>query len=53
LPKKVFPGRITYGLMDEDSRKMLQGYNMPEYDNLKKEDCLAFIKEILSKTRQS
>ena len=50
VPKKVFPGRITYGLMDEDSRKMLQGYNMPEYDNLKRADCMAFGKEILSST---
>src|SRR4030043_891002 len=47
LPKKVFLGRITYGLMDEDSRKMLQGFNMPEYDNLKREDCLTFGKEII------
>jgi hypothetical protein len=31
---------------------MLQGFNMPEYDNLKREDCLAFSKEIQS-TRQS
>lgn len=39
--------------MDEESRKMLQGFKMPEYDNLKREDCLAFGKEILSTTRQS
>ncbi len=47
VPAKVFLGRITYGLLDEDSRKMLKGFNMPEYDNLKRSDCLAFGKEIL------
>jgi len=52
IPKKVFLGRITYGLMDEDSRKLLQGYNMPEYDNLKRADCMAFGKEILAVTKQ-
>ena len=50
VPSKVFLGRITYGLMDEESRKMLQGFNMPEYDNLKREDCLAFGKDILIAT---
>jgi len=48
VPSKVFLGRITYGLLDEESREMIQGFNMPEYDNLKREDCLAFGKEILS-----
>jgi menaquinone-dependent protoporphyrinogen IX oxidase len=48
LPSKVFPGRITYGLMDEESRKMLQGFKMPEYDNLKRSECMAFGKEFLS-----
>lgn len=45
---KVFLGRITFGLMDEDSRKMMKGFNMPEYDNLKRSECLAFGKEILN-----
>ena len=48
VPSRVFLGRVTYGLMDEDSRKMLKGFNMPEYDNLKRSDCLAFGKEILN-----
>jgi len=52
VPSKVFLGRITYGLLDEESRKMIQGFNMPEYDNLKREECLAFGKEILSVTKQ-
>jgi menaquinone-dependent protoporphyrinogen IX oxidase len=48
LPSKVFLGRVTYGLLDEDSRKLLQGFNMPEYDNLKRSDCLAFGREVLA-----
>jgi len=52
VPSKVFLGRITYGLMDEESRTMLQGFNMPEYDNLKREYCLAFGKEIFNTTKQ-
>ncbi|MDR2497510.1 MAG: flavodoxin domain-containing protein [Tannerellaceae bacterium] len=51
VPGRVFLGRITYSLMDEDSRKMLQGFNMPEYDNLKRSECMDFGKEILSKLR--
>ncbi|GHV49562.1 hypothetical protein FACS1894181_08850 [Bacteroidia bacterium] len=48
VPSKVFLGRITYSLMDESSRKMLQGFKMPEYDNLKRSECMDFGKEILS-----
>jgi len=47
LPSRVFLGRITYGLMDEASRNMIQGMKMPEYDNLKRPDCMAFGKEVL------
>jgi menaquinone-dependent protoporphyrinogen IX oxidase len=47
VPSKVFLGRITYSLLDPDSRKMMQSMNMPEYDNLKREECMAFGKEIL------
>ena len=35
MPSKVFLGRVTYGLMDEQSRKMLQGMNMPELAGLR------------------
>jgi hypothetical protein len=52
VPKKVFLGRITYGLMDEEARNLIKGFNMPEYDNLKRSDCMAFGKEILGATRQ-
>jgi menaquinone-dependent protoporphyrinogen IX oxidase len=48
LPSKVLLGRVTYGLMDEQSRKMLQGMNMPEYDNLKRSECMVFGKEVLN-----
>ena len=46
VPSQVFLGRVTYGLMDEESRKLLQGFNMPEYDNLKRGDCMAFGKKV-------
>lgn len=45
---KVFLGRVTFGLMEEDVRKQMQ--SMPgsvEYDNLKRTECLEFGKEIL------
>jgi menaquinone-dependent protoporphyrinogen IX oxidase len=47
VPSKVFLGRITYGLMEPDVRKQMQGYKMPEYDNLKRPECMAFGKEVL------
>ena len=47
IPSKVFLGRITYGLMEPDVRKQMEGYKMPEYDNLKRPECMAFGKEIL------
>jgi menaquinone-dependent protoporphyrinogen IX oxidase len=50
VPSRVFLGRITYGLMDEASRKTIEGFGMPEYDNLKRADCMAFGKEILNKS---
>jgi menaquinone-dependent protoporphyrinogen IX oxidase len=48
VPSKVLLGRITYGLMEPDVRKQMQGYKMPEYDNLKRPECMAFGKEILA-----
>lgn len=48
LPSRVFLGRITYSLMDEESRNMLKGFKMPEYDNLKRPECMDFGKEILA-----
>ncbi|MDR2533607.1 MAG: flavodoxin domain-containing protein [Tannerellaceae bacterium] len=51
IPGKAFLGRITYSLMDSESRKTLQGFNMPEYDNLKRAECMDFGKEILSSLR--
>jgi len=47
IPSKVFLGRITYGLMEPDVRKQMEGYKMPEYDNLKRPECMAFGKEVL------
>lgn len=51
VPSKVFLGRITWGLMEPEVReKMQQIPNMIEYDNLKREECLALGKEILEST---
>jgi hypothetical protein len=47
LPSMVFLGRITYGLMEPDIQKQMKGYNMPEYDNLKRPECMAFGKKVL------
>ncbi len=48
IPSKVFLGRITYGLLDEASRKSIEGLSQPEYDNLKRTDCLELGKNILT-----
>lgn len=51
LPAKVFLGRVTFGLMEEDVRKMMQRMEgIKEYDNLKRPECMAFGKEVLEKT---
>jgi menaquinone-dependent protoporphyrinogen IX oxidase len=48
VPSKVFPGRITFGLMEPDVRKQMESFKMKEYDNLKRPDCMAFGKEVLA-----
>lgn len=47
VPSRIFLGRVTYGLLDEESRNLLKGFNMPEYDNLKRPECMAFGKEVM------
>ena len=48
VPSKIFLGRITFGLMEPEVRKLMQGIpNMAEYDNLKRTECMAFGKEVL------
>jgi hypothetical protein len=48
LPSRVFLGRITWGLMEPDTRKQMKSFpNMEEYDNLKRSECMAFGQEIL------
>ncbi len=47
IPSKVFLGRITYGLMEPEVRKQMQGFKMPEYDNLKRPECMAFGMEVI------
>lgn len=50
VPSRVFLGRITFGLMDPESRQMMQQMKVTEYDNLKRADCMDFGKEILAKS---
>ncbi len=52
LPSKVFLGRVTYGLMEEASRNALKGMGMPEYDNLKRSECMTFGKEIFAASQK-
>jgi menaquinone-dependent protoporphyrinogen IX oxidase len=47
IQSKIFLGRITYGLMEEEARKVIKSMNMPEYDNLKRPECLDFGKQLL------
>jgi len=55
LPSKVFNGRITKSLLDPENRKRMEdmypkfaGKQLEDYDLLKRADCLAFGKEILT-----
>jgi menaquinone-dependent protoporphyrinogen IX oxidase len=50
VPSKVFLGRITLGLLDPESRNMMTQMKTQDYDNLKRTECLAFGKEILTGT---
>lgn len=45
VPSKVFLGRVTKSLMDQQSAAMMSG--MEDYDNLKRPECMAFGQEIL------
>ena len=46
VPSTVFLGRITKSLMEPQTAKMME--RMEDYDNLKRTNCMAFGKEILS-----
>jgi hypothetical protein len=47
VPAHVFLGRVTPILLEPEVREMMKP--MGEYDNLKRADCMAFGKEILSR----
>ena len=47
----LFGLKTTAAIPGKASRKTLQGYNMPEYDNLKRAECMDFGKEILTSIR--
>ena len=50
VPARVFIGRITLGLLDEEPRGILSRMGAQDFDDLKRTDCLAFGKEILAST---
>ena len=47
VPGHVFLGRVTPILLEPDVREMMKA--MGEYDNLKRAECMAFGKELLSR----
>ena len=47
LPGHVFLGRVTPILLEPEVREMMK--SMGEYDNLKRAECMAFGKEVLSR----
>ena len=50
ITQHVFPGRITFGLMEPHVREQMKEMpGMEEYDNLKRNECMAFGREILTK----
>ncbi len=52
VPSKVFLGRITWGLMEPDVQKQMKAFpNMEEYDNLKRNECMEFGKEVLKSVK--
>jgi menaquinone-dependent protoporphyrinogen IX oxidase len=51
VPSKVFLGRVTKSLMDPQTAKMMAGFE--DYDNLKRFECMAFGKDILSYIKHS
>lgn len=54
LPSKVLLGRITFGLMEPDVRKQMQQMaGIKEYDNLKRDECMAFGKELIDSTMKA
>jgi len=54
VPSRVFLGRITWGLMEPDVREMMQKIpGMEEYDNLKRQECMEFGREILRSVNNS
>jgi menaquinone-dependent protoporphyrinogen IX oxidase len=48
IPSKVFLGRITFGLIDSEARKQIESFQLQEYDLLKRSECMAFGKEVLT-----
>jgi len=49
VPGHVFLGRVTPILLEPEVREMMK--RMGEYDNLKRAECMAFGKEILSRVQ--
>jgi len=58
IPSRVFNGRITKSLMEPETAKMMEenypriaGKQLEDYDLLKRADCMAFGKEVLTRIK--
>ena len=52
VPARALDGRMTINLLEEPTRKMMERMEIPpDWDNLKRSDCLQFGKKILSSTK--
>jgi len=47
IPSRIFLGRITKSLMDSETAKMMEWAE--DYDHLKRSECMAFGREILTR----
>ena len=52
IPARVFNGRITKILMEEETRRMMERMAPEDYDKLKRSDCMEFGKRILAQTQK-
>jgi hypothetical protein len=52
VPSKIFLGRMTKDLLEKEALEMMERMGLAQdYDHLKRADCLAFGKEILTSTK--
>jgi menaquinone-dependent protoporphyrinogen IX oxidase len=53
ISARVFNGRITKILMEEETRKMMEKMAPEDYDKLKRSECMEFGKKILAQTQKA